>query len=76
MAMCDTCVATGGPGVVKAAYSSGRPAFGVGAGNIQALIDRDADLDAAVSMIVKGRCNDNGVLCTCEQSAICPSEWV
>ncbi len=75
MAMCDTCVATGGPGVVKAAYSSGRPAFGVGAGNIQALIDRDADLDAAVSMIVKGRCNDNGVLCTCEQSAICPSEW-
>ena len=74
MSMCDTCVATGGPGVVKAAYSSGKPAFGVGAGNIQALIDRDADLDAAVGMIVKGRCNDNGVLCTCEQSSICPAE--
>ena len=74
MQMCDTCVATGGPGVVKAAYSSGKPAFGVGAGNIQALIDRDVDMDAAVDMIVKGRCNDNGVLCTCEQSAICPAE--
>lgn len=74
MAMCDTCVATGGPGVVKAAYSSGKPAFGVGAGNIQALVDRDVDLETAVAMIVKGRCNDNGVLCTCEQSSICPAE--
>ena len=74
MSMSDTCVATGGPGVVKAAYSSGKPAFGVGAGNIQALIDRDVDLDAAVNMIFKGRCNDNGVLCTCEQSVICPRE--
>ncbi len=74
MSMSDTCVATGGPGVVKAAYSSGKPAFGVGAGNIQALIDRDVDLEPAVDMIIKGRCNDNGVLCTCEQSAICPDE--
>lgn len=74
MSMSDTCVATGGPGVVKAAYSSGKPAFGVGAGNIQALIDRDVDLEPAVDMIIKGRCNDNGVLCTCEQSSICPAE--
>lgn len=74
MSMADTCVATGGPGVVKAAYSSGKPAFGVGAGNIQALIDRDVELEGAVDMIIRGRCNDNGVLCTCEQSAICPEE--
>ena len=74
LSMVDTCVATGGPGVVRAAYSSGKPAFGVGPGNIQALIDRDVDLDKAVEMIIKGRTNDNGVLCTCEQSTICPAE--
>jgi succinate-semialdehyde dehydrogenase len=74
MAMCDTCISTGGPGMVKAAFSSGRPAFGVGAGNVQALIDRDAPLEAVVPMLIKGRTYDNGILCTCEQAAICPEE--
>ena len=74
MAQCDTTLATGGPGVVHAAYASGKPAYGVGAGNVQALIDRDADLAEAVSLIVKGRTYDSGILCTCEQACICPRE--
>lgn len=74
MSMCDTCISTGGPGMVKAAFSSGRPAFGVGAGNVQALIDRDAPLENVVPMLIKGRTYDNGILCTCEQAAICPEE--
>lgn len=72
--MCDTGIATGGPGVVKAAYSSGKPAFGVGAGNIQAIIDRDVDLASAVDMVIAGRIYDKGVLCTAEQSTICPRD--
>ena len=70
MAECDVCVATGGPGMVKAAYSSGKPAFGVGAGNCQCLIDTDADVKKIAPMIVTGRTQDNGVLCTCEQTVI------
>ncbi|MEG1733351.1 MAG: aldehyde dehydrogenase family protein, partial [Longicatena sp.] len=67
----DVCISTGGPGVVSAAYSSGKPAFGVGAGNCQCLIDKDADIKDAVPKIIRGRIYDNGVLCTCEQSIIC-----
>lgn len=74
MKMTDVCISTGGPGMVKVAYSSGKPAFGVGAGNNQCLIDRDADIDDAVPKIIRGRIYDNGVLCTCEQSIICPEE--
>lgn len=74
MKMADVCVSTGGPGMVKAAYSSGKPAFGVGAGNVQCLIDRDADIADAVPKIIRGRTYDNGVLCTCEQSIHCPRE--
>lgn len=74
MKMTDVCIATGGPGMVKAVYSSGKPAFGVGAGNNQCLIDKDADIEDAVPKIIKGRIYDNGVLCTCEQSIICPEE--
>lgn len=74
MAMTDVCISTGGPSVVKVAYASGKPAFGVGAGNNQVLIDKDADLDAALPMIVAGRSSDNGILCTCEQSIHCPRE--
>lgn len=74
MSQCDVTLSTGGPGVVKAAYSSGKPAYGVGAGNVQALIDEDADLTEAVPMIVKGRTYDDGILCTCEQAAICPED--
>jgi len=72
MGECDVCVATGGPGMVKAAYSSGKPAFGVGAGNNQCLIDTDADPVKIAPMIVTGRTQDNGVLCTCEQTIIVP----
>ncbi len=72
MKMTDVCISTGGPGMVKVAYSSGKPAFGVGAGNNQCLIDEDADIRDAVPKIIRGRIYDNGVLCTCEQSIICP----
>lgn len=74
MALCDVCISTGGSGMVNAAYSSGRPAFGVGQGNVQALVDRDVSLAEVAPMIVKGRVYDYGVLCTCEQSVFCPSE--
>jgi succinate-semialdehyde dehydrogenase len=72
----DVCIATGGPGMVKATYSSGKPAFGVGAGNVQILVDKDADIPDAVKKIVTGRTYDNGILCTCEQSVFCPSETI
>ena len=72
MKMTDVCISTGGPGMVKVAYSSGKPAFGVGAGNNQCLIDEDADIKDAIPMIIRGRIYDNGVLCTCEQAIICP----
>ena len=67
MSMCDSTIATGGPGMVKAVYSSGKPAFGVGAGNVQTLVDVDADLEISAKQIVRSRTYDNGVLCTCEQ---------
>ena len=74
MALCDVCISTGGSSMVSAAYSSGKPAFGVGQGNVQALVDRDVPLTEVVPMLVKGRVYDYGVLCTCEQSVFCPSE--
>lgn len=67
---CDITVATGGMGMVKAAYSSGKPALGVGAGNVQCIIDDDADIEKAVPMIVAGRTFDNGIICSGEQSII------
>ena len=70
----DIILATGGPGMVKAAYSSGKPALGVGAGNVQCLVDRDANLKEIAPKIISGRSSDNGILCTCEQSVICPRE--
>ncbi|MBK5240028.1 aldehyde dehydrogenase family protein [Clostridium sp.] len=72
MELADVCISTGGPGMVKAAYSSGKPAFGVGPGNLQCLIDSDVDIKEVVPKVVKGRTYDRGVLCTCEQSAIIP----
>jgi acetaldehyde dehydrogenase/alcohol dehydrogenase len=63
-------LATGGPGMVKAAYSSGTPAIGVGAGNTPAVIDESADLDMAVNSIILSKTFDNGVICASEQSAI------
>lgn len=66
----DTILATGGPGMVKAAYSSGKPALGVGAGNTPAIIDESADLLLAVNSIIHSKTFDNGMICASEQSVI------
>ncbi|XLM21525.1 bifunctional acetaldehyde-CoA/alcohol dehydrogenase [Chromobacterium piscinae] len=63
-------LATGGPGMVKAAYSSGKPAIGVGAGNTPAVIDETADIKRAVASILMSKTFDNGVVCASEQSVI------
>ena len=64
----DTILATGGPGMVKAAYSSGKPALGVGAGNTPVIIDSTADIKLAVSSIIHSKTFDNGMICASEQS--------
>ena len=66
----DIILATGGPGMVKAAYSSGKPALGVGAGNTPAIIDDTADIVLAVSSIIHSKTFDNGMICASEQSVI------
>ena len=63
-------LATGGPGMVKAAYSAGKPALGVGAGNASALIDETADVQTAVSSIMMSKTFDNGVICATEQTVV------
>lgn len=67
----DLVIATGGAGMVTAAYSSGRPALGVGAGNVQCIIDKDYDIKVAVPKIIAGRAYDYGIICSAEQSCIC-----
>ncbi|MEM7065641.1 MAG: bifunctional acetaldehyde-CoA/alcohol dehydrogenase [Cyanobacteria bacterium P01_B01_bin.77] len=67
-------LATGGPGMVKAAYSSGHPSLGVGAGNTPALIDETADIQMAVSSILLSKTFDNGMICASEQSAVVADE--
>ena len=69
----DIILATGGPGMVKAAYSSGKPALGVGAGNTPAIIDETADIVLAVSSIIHSKTFDNGMICASEQSVIVDS---
>ncbi len=66
----DIILATGGPGMVKAAYSSGKPALGVGAGNTPAIIDDTADIELAVNSIIHSKTFDNGMICASEQSVI------
>ena len=66
----DTILATGGPGMVKSAYSSGKPAVGVGAGNTPAIIDESADILLAVNSIIHSKTFDNGMICASEQSVI------
>ncbi|HHV30427.1 bifunctional acetaldehyde-CoA/alcohol dehydrogenase [Acetivibrio mesophilus] len=66
----DIILATGGPGMVKAAYSSGKPAIGVGAGNTPAIIDDSADILMAVNSIIHSKTFDNGMICASEQSVI------
>ena len=66
----DIILATGGPGMVKSAYSSGKPAIGVGAGNVPAIIDKSANVQMAVSSIILSKTFDNGMICASEQSVI------
>ena len=66
----DLILATGGPGMVKAAYSSGKPALGVGPGNVPALIDDSADILLAVSSVIHSKTFDNGMICASEQSVV------
>lgn len=74
MASSDLILATGGPGMVKAAYSSGKPAIGVGAGNTPAIIDETAHIKMAVSSILLSKSFDNGVICASEQSVLVMEE--
>lgn len=74
MSMCDVTVATGGMPMVKSAYSSGKPSFGVGAGNVQVILDRNIDYEYVANKVVTGRSFDNGIICSGEQSFIYPQE--
>lgn len=73
MKMADLILATGGPGMVKAAYSSGTPAIGVGAGNTPVIIDETAHIKMAVNSILLSKTFDNGVICASEQAVIVPA---
>jgi len=70
MKECDCILATGGPGMVKSAYSSGKPAIGVGPGNTPAIIDESADIVLAVNSVIHSKTFDNGMICASEQSVI------
>ncbi|BAH07714.1 aldehyde dehydrogenase family protein [Clostridium kluyveri] len=74
MESADVVIATGGAGRVKAAYSSGRPAYGVGPGNSQVIVDKGYDYNKAAQDIITGRKYDNGIICSSEQSVIAPAE--
>jgi len=74
MSEADMILATGGPGMVKAAYSSGKPAIGVGAGNTPAIIDETAHIKMAVNSVLLSKSFDNGVICASEQSVIVMDE--
>ena len=73
MAAADIVVATGGPAMVKAAYSSGKPSLGVGQGNVQCIIDEDVDMSDAVEKVIVGRGFDNGLICLGEQTVFVPA---
>ncbi len=70
MKQADLILATGGPGMVKAAYSSGTPALGVGAGNVPAFIERSADIESALDKILLSKTFDNGTVCASEQAIV------
>lgn len=74
MQSADLILATGGPGMVRAAYSSGKPALGVGAGNTPTIIDTSADISLAVNSILHSKTFDNGMICASEQSVIAMTE--
>jgi succinate-semialdehyde dehydrogenase len=64
-------LATGGGGMVKSAYSSGKPSFGVGPGNVQGLVDDDVDFDEVAKKVIQSRIYDNGIICSATQTQIC-----
>ena len=74
MKVADVVVATGGAAMVKSAYSSGKPSFGVGAGNVPVIVDTDVDLDEAATKIVTGASFDNGIICSHEQFVLVPED--
>ena len=74
MQAADVVVATGGGAMVKAAYSSGKPSYGVGAGNVPVVVDRDVDLTDVAEKIVAGASFDNGIICSHEQYVLTPGE--
>jgi succinate-semialdehyde dehydrogenase len=74
MKVVDVVVATGGGAMVKSAYSSGRPSFGVGAGNVPVIFDRDVDIREAAEKVVTGASFDNGIICSHEQFVLTPEE--
>lgn len=77
MASADTVLGTGGPGMVKAAYSSGKPAYGVGAGNSQSIFDPNfPDLSGALDRFLMGNTFDNGIVCACNRCIIAPKEMM
>lgn len=74
MRSADAVIATGGSAMVKAAYSSGKPSYGVGQGNVQCIFDRGIDIPSAVEEVMTGRLFDNGIICSGEQTIIAPRE--
>ncbi len=74
MKSCNIILATGGPSMVKAAYSSGKPAIGVGAGNTPAIIDKSADILLAVNSVIHSKVFDNGMICASEQAVLVDNE--
>ena len=73
MKTCDVVLATGGPGMVKSAYSSGKPCYGVGSGNVQGIFDDDVDIPVAVGKVIASRTFDNGIICSGDQTIIAPA---
>src|SRR5687768_5856236 len=74
MKVVDVVVATGGAAMVKSAYSSGKPSFGVGAGNVPVIVDSDVDFNEAAAKIVSGASFDNGIICSHEQFVLVPED--
>jgi len=73
MQRCDVVLATGGAGMVKSAYSSGKPSYGVGPGNVQGIVDEDVDFNEAAQKMIASRTFDNGIICSGDQTIIAPA---
>ena len=73
MQRCDVVLATGGAGMVKSAYSSGKHSYGVGPGNVQGIVDEDVDFNEAAQKMIASRTFDNGIICSGDQTIIAPA---